>query len=233
MTTVSTAVSRETIDRSADLAHMLKGGVVAVVRLNQAGSLRRAAEAVVSAGIGSFEVTLTTPGAVEAIQELVAARIPGCLIGAGTVLDATTARAVIDAGARFVVSPTLEPEVVECCVDHNVVCVPGAFSPTEILQAWRLGASLVKVYPACSVGPEFFQNILAPLPFLRMVPSGGMTLENAAEWIRAGAAAVSMAGALLDPVLLRNGEWDEITTRARRLVESVAGARRERAARAG
>jgi 2-dehydro-3-deoxyphosphogluconate aldolase / (4S)-4-hydroxy-2-oxoglutarate aldolase len=89
----------------------------------------------------------------------------------------------------------------------------------------------VKVYPACSVGPEFFRNILAPLPFLRLVPSGGMTLENAAEWIDAGAAAVSMAAALLDPVLLRNGEWDQLTARAQRLVDSVAGARRELAAK--
>lgn len=233
MTTISTTVSRDAIERSPDLAHLLNSGVIAVVRLNEPGSLRRAAEAVVAGGIGSFEVTLTTPGAVDAIRELVAATIPGCLVGAGTVLDAATARTVIEAGARFVVSPTLEPEVIDCCVDHNVICIPGAFSPTEILQAWRLGASLVKVYPSCSVGPDFFRNILAPLPFLRMVPSGGMTLENAAEWIRAGAAAVSMAGALVDPVLVKNGGWNELAARARRLVDSVAGARRERAAKIG
>jgi 2-dehydro-3-deoxyphosphogluconate aldolase/(4S)-4-hydroxy-2-oxoglutarate aldolase len=159
------------------------------------------------------------------------ADIAGCLIGAGTVLDAQTANDVMDAGARFVVSPTLEPDVIRCCVERDVVCVPGAFSPTEILQAWRLGASLVKVYPSCSVGTDFFRNILGPLPFLKMIPSGGMTLENAADWIRAGAAAVSMAAALLDPALVKGGAWDEITARARRLSDSVAAARLERGGR--
>ena len=174
---------------------------------------------------------MTTPGAIDAVRDLASADIPGCLIGAGTVLDARTANDVIDAGARFVVSPTLEPDVIRCCVERNVVCIPGAFSPTEILQAWRQGASLVKVYPSCSVGTDFFRNILGPLPFLRMIPSGGMTLENAAEWIRAGAAAVSMAAALLDPALVKSGAWGEVTARARRVSDSVAAARLELAGR--
>lgn len=224
---MTTATSPDSRTISADLAHLLRSGVVSVVRMKEAVSLRRAAAAVVAGGVGSFEVTLTTPGAIDAVRDLVAADIPGCLIGAGTVLDERTAHEVIDAGARFVVSPTLEPDVIRVCVERDVVCIPGAMSPTEILQAWRLGASLVKVYPACSVGTEFFRNILGPLPFVRMIPSGGMTLENAADWIRAGAAAVSMAAALVDPVLVHKGSWDELTARARRLVESVAAARRE------
>ena len=226
---MTTAISRDPGTRSADLAHLLTSGVVAVVRMNEAVPLRRAAEAVVKGGVGSFEVTMTTPGALDAVRELATAAIPGCLIGAGTVLDEATANDVIDAGARFVVSPTLETDVIRCCVERDVVCIPGAFSPTEILQAWRLGASLIKVYPACSVGTEFFRNILGPLPFLKMIPSGGMTLENAADWIRAGAAAVSMAAALLDPALIKAGAWDEVTARARRLSESVAAARAGRA----
>ncbi len=228
---MTTVTSTEPRTRSADLAHLLKSGVVAVVRMNEAVSLRRAAEAVVAGGAGSFEVTMTTPGAIDAVRDLAMADIAGCLIGAGTVLDAQTANDVMDAGARFVVSPTLEPDVIRCCVERDVVCVPGAFSPTEILQAWRLGASLVKVYPSCSVGTDFFRNILGPLPFLKMIPSGGMTLENAADWIRAGAAAVSMAAALLDPALVKGGAWDEITARARRLSDSVAAARLERGGR--
>jgi 2-dehydro-3-deoxyphosphogluconate aldolase/(4S)-4-hydroxy-2-oxoglutarate aldolase len=228
---MTTVTSTEPRTRSADLAHLLKSGVVAVVRMNEAVSLRRAAESVVAGGVGSFEVTMTTPGAIDAVRDLAMADIAGCLIGAGTVLDAQTANDVMDAGARFVVSPTLEPDVIRCCVERDVVCVPGAFSPTEILQAWRLGASLVKVYPSCSVGTDFFRNILGPLPFLKMIPSGGMTLENAAEWIRAGAAAVSMAAALLDPALVKGGAWDEITARARRLSDSVAAARLERGGR--
>jgi 2-dehydro-3-deoxyphosphogluconate aldolase/(4S)-4-hydroxy-2-oxoglutarate aldolase len=213
-----------------DLTHLLKSGVIAVVRLKNAVSLRRAAEAIVVGGVGSFEVTLTTPGAMAAIRELAAAKIPGALIGAGTVLDARTALEVIDAGARFVVSPTLEPGVIQSCVSRNVVCIPGAMTPTEILTAWRLGASLVKVYPSSSVGQDFFRNILGPLPFLRMVPSGGMTFENAPEWIRAGAAAVSLT-ALADPTLVLNQSWDEMTRLARGVVESVAKARAEVAAR--
>ena len=209
-----------------ELAHMLQSGVVAVVRLNEAVSLRKAAEAVAAGGVGSFEVTLTTPGALDAVRDLVAAKIPGLLIGAGTVLDAAAAHAVIDAGARFVVSPTLELDVLKVCVDRKIICIPGGFSPTEILTAWRHGASIVKVYPSSSVGPSFISNILGPLPFLRMSPSGGMTLDNAAEWIRAGAVAVSMAQALLDPTLIKNGAWDELTSRARRLVDTVAAARR-------
>lgn len=213
-----------------DLAHLLTSGVVAVVRMKEAVSLRRAAEAVVAGGVGSFEVTFTTPGAIDAVRDLAAAAIPGCLIGAGTILDATTANAAIDAGARFIVSPTLEPAVIACCVERRILCIPGAMSPTEILQAWRLGAGMIKVYPACSVGTDFFRNILGPLPFLRMIPSGGMTLENGADFIRAGAAAVSMAAALLDPALVKRGAWDELTARARKISGAVAAVRRDMAA---
>lgn len=212
-----------------DLTHLMASGVVAVVRLNESVSLRKAAEAVAAGGVGSFEVTMTTPGAVDAIRDLVAAKIPGMLIGAGTVMDVESARAVIDAGARFVVSPTLELDVLKLCVDRKIVCIPGAFSPSEILTGWRLGASIVKLYPSSSVGPSFISNVLGPLPFLRIAPSGGMTLENAADWIRAGAVAVSMAQALMDPVVIKNGDWSELTARARGVVESVAAARRERA----
>jgi len=212
-----------------ELAKFLDSGVVAVVRLNEATALRDAAVAVLAGGVSAFEVTLTTPGAVEAVRDLVAANIPGLMVGAGTVLDAESARAVIDAGARFVVSPTLEPEVIGVCVERNVICVPGGMSPTEILNAWRMGASVVKVYPSSSVGPSFISNVLGPLPFLRMAPSGGMTLENAADWIRAGAVAVSMAQAMMDPGVIKQRNWGELTARAKRVVDSVAAARRERA----
>jgi 2-dehydro-3-deoxyphosphogluconate aldolase/(4S)-4-hydroxy-2-oxoglutarate aldolase len=228
---MSSSMNTESNPITPDLAHLLKSGVVAVVRMNEAVSLRRAAEAVVAGGVGSFEVTLTTPGAIDSVRDLASAKIPGCLVGAGTVLDARTANEAIDAGARFIVSPTLEADVIACCVERKIVCVPGAMSPTEILQAWRMGASMVKVYPACSVGTDFFKNILGPLPFLRMIPSGGMTLENGADFIRAGAAAVSMAAALLDPALVKNGAWDELTARARKVSGSVAAARAEMSAK--
>ncbi len=205
---------------------LLESGVIAVVRAPAAVGLRAVARALVAGGVGAVEITLTTPGAIAAIAELARdAALAGCLVGAGTVLDETAARAVIDAGARFVVSPALDHAVLHACRERDVPCMPGAFTPTEILEAWRAGASLVKLFPAASLGPGFIRDVLAPLPFVRLVPSGGVTLENAAEWIRAGAAAVSVGGALLRAALLGHESAAELTARARLLVTQVRAAR--------
>src|SRR2546422_7890792 len=133
---------------------------------------------------------------------------------------------VIDAGARFVVSPALDPSVIRACRERDVRCMPGAFTPTELLEAWRAGAPLIKLFPASAVGPGYIRDVLAPLPFLRLVPSGGVSLENAGEWIRAGAAAVSVGSALVSAALLTDGATAELTARARALVDCVASARR-------
>jgi 2-dehydro-3-deoxyphosphogluconate aldolase/(4S)-4-hydroxy-2-oxoglutarate aldolase len=135
------------------------------------------------------------------------------------VLDAAAARKVIDAGAQFVVSPTLEPDVARVCQERKIHCIPGAFTPTEILEAWRTGAPLVKLFPAAGLGPGFVRDLLAPLPFLRIVPSGGVTLERVGEWIHAGAAAVSVGSALL------GAPPNELSTRARAFVAEVRAAR--------
>ena len=173
-----------------------------------------------------MEITLTTPGALEAIAELASdPELKGCLIGAGTVLDVKAARDVIARGARFVVSPAFDRFVVRFCRDHHVPCLPGAFSPTELLEAWRAGATAVKLFPASTVGPRYLQEVLAPLPVLRVVPSGGVSLENAGEWIRVGAVAVSVGGALVTAALVREAAWPELTRRARALVDAVAAAR--------
>ncbi len=140
---------------------------------------------------------------------------------------------VIDAGARFVVSPTLTPAVIRVCRDRDIPCMPGAFTPTEIVEAWRAGAPLVKLFPAAPVGPGYLRDLLAPLPFLRLVPSGGVSLENVGDWIRAGAAAVSVGSALLPAALVRSeaaggaggAGGAELTLRARAFVERVAQAR--------
>src|SRR5438093_12790832 len=209
---------------------MLSGGVIAVVRLPDsvgAAPLRSAAAALAAGGVDVVEVTLTTPGALEAITELASDEgLKGCMIGAGTVLDVKAARDVIARGARFVVSPAFDRFVVRYCRDHHVPCLPGAFTPTELHEAWRAGATAVKLFPASAVGPRYLREVLAPLPFLRVVPSGGVSLENAGEWIRAGAAAVSVGGALLSAALLRSESGAELTRRARALVERVAEARR-------
>ncbi len=206
---------------------LLQSGVIAVVRLSEAVGLGPAARALAAGGVGAVEVTLTTPGAIDAIADLASDKeLAGCVIGAGTVLDESAARHVIDAGARFVVSPALNPAVIRACRDREVPCMPGAFTPTELLEAWRAGAPVVKLFPASAVGPGYIRDVLAPLPFLRLVPSGGVSLENAGEWIRAGAAAVSVGSALASPALLTDESTAELTARARSFVERVAQARR-------
>jgi len=197
---------------------LLASGVIAVLRAREAKGLTQVARALHDGGVRALEITLTTPGAVAGIAELAQAG-DGMLVGAGTVLDDTTARSVLDAGAKFVVSPTLEPDVIRVCRERNVPCIPGAFTPTEILAAWRAGAALVKLFPAAAVGPGFVRDVLAPLPFLRIVPSGGVTLDSVGDWIRAGAAAVSLGSALL------GGPIAELTVRARAFVTAVATAR--------
>jgi 2-dehydro-3-deoxyphosphogluconate aldolase/(4S)-4-hydroxy-2-oxoglutarate aldolase len=149
------------------------------------------------------------------------------------VLDERSAEDVISAGARFVVSPTLNPGVLRLCRDKDVVCMPGAFTPTEILAAWHAGAQVVKLFPAAAVGPRYLKDVLAPLEFLRIVPSGGVSLENAGDWIRAGAAAVSVGTALVSEATIQRGAEAQLTARTRALVERVAAARHELARGAG
>src|SRR5213592_4442082 len=210
-----------------ELDPLLQSGVIAVVRVSEPIRLGPAARALAAGGVGAVEVTLTTPGAIDAIADLASDKgLAGCVIGAGTVLDESAARHVIDAGARFVVSPALNPAVIRVCRDREVPCMPGAFTPTEILEAWRAGAPVVKLFPASAVRPGYIRDVLAPLPFLRLVPSGGVSLENAGDWIRAGAAAVSVGSALVSTALLADGATAQLTARARALVECVASARR-------
>jgi 2-dehydro-3-deoxyphosphogluconate aldolase/(4S)-4-hydroxy-2-oxoglutarate aldolase len=207
---------------------MLASGIIAVVRLTQPVSLEAAARTLAGAGVRAFEITLTTPGALDAIARLAgSASLGECLVGAGTVLDERSAEDVIAAGARFVVSPTLNPGVLRLCRDKDVVCMPGALTPTEILAAWHAGAQVVKLFPASAVGPRYLKDVLAPLEFLRIVPSGGVTLDNAGDWIRAGAAAVSVGTDLVNAATVREGAEAELAARARAFVDRVAEARRE------
>ena len=205
----------------------LASGVIAVVRLPAAADFRALAGALVAGGVSVVEITLTTPGALAAIADLTAPNaVPGAVVGAGTVLDERSARAVIAAGARFVVSPMLDQAVVRCCRDANVPCMPGALTPRELVEASRAGASHIKLFPASLVGPRYIREVLAPLPFLRLVPSGGVSLDNAGDWIRAGATAVSLGSALVSPSLVTEQAWDRLTARARALIDRVAEARR-------
>jgi 2-dehydro-3-deoxyphosphogluconate aldolase/(4S)-4-hydroxy-2-oxoglutarate aldolase len=201
------------------------GGVIAILRLPRSDDLVPAAEAIQAGGVTAIEFTLTTPGA---LRELAPARArlgDGILLGVGTVLTPEAAREALDAGAEFVVAPNVDPAVVRACRDAGVPVVPGAFTPTEIVRAWDLGASLVKVFPVGSVGPRYLRDLRGPLPHIPLVPTGGVSLETVAEFVRSGAAAVGVGGEMVPRDLLTRRDFAEISRRARAFADAVARAR--------
>ena len=213
-----------TLTRADVMRRIEETGVVAVVRLTDAGVGRDVANALMSGGVTAIEITMTVPRAVELIEEL-SRTLPQALIGAGTVTDPDTARAVIDAGAKFVVSPVFRPLVVEACHERGVPACPGCFSPTEILSAWEMGADVVKVFPATSLGPGYIKDLRGPFPSIKLMPTGGVSQANAAEWIRAGAVAIGAGSSLVDAKAVAARQFATITANARAFVDAVKGAR--------
>jgi len=211
--------------RQSIVAALERLGVVAVIRLRDAARLRAVVDALAAGGVRALEVTMTVPGAVALMREL-SATLPGdVLLGAGTVTDAATARAVIDAGARFVVGPVFRKDVVHACHERDVPAIPGCFSPTEILNAHEAGADIVKVFPATMLGPQFLKDVRAPLPHVKLMPTGGVTPANASDWIRAGAVAVGIGSALVDGASVERSDWPTISNRARTAIAAVESAR--------
>ena len=200
-------------------------GVVAVIRAPSSDQLPDIARALLDGGVPSIEVTMTTPNAIRGIEKLATQFGDRAVIGVGTVLDAATARDAIQAGAQFVVSPTFEPDVVATTLRYGKISIPGAFTPTEILRAWNAGADVVKVFPSTALGPSYFKDILAPLPQLRLTPTGGVDLKNAGEWIKAGAVFVGAGSALVSKDAMTKGDWASITASARAFVEAIRIAR--------
>jgi len=211
--------------RAESVAALEALGAIAVVRLEDAARLRPVVEALAAGEVRAIEVTLTMPGALEALAALGPAFGDQILVGAGTVLDAVTARLAILAGARFIVAPTFSASVVEICHRYEVVAVPGAYTPTEILTAWEAGADLVKVFPAGGLGPGYLKDLRGPLPQLRLVPTGGVTAENAGAFLAAGAAAVGVGGSLVEREAVASGDYARITEQARRLKQAIRAAR--------
>jgi len=205
------------------LGAILETRVVAVIRMKDAARLAGVAAALGRGGVRALEITMTVPGAVGIIREMAGSKAAGTLVGAGTVLDAGTAKDVIAAGADFVVSPITDMETVKVCRDAGVLVAPGAFTPTEIVAAWRAGADIVKVFPATSLGPQFCRDLRGPLPEVRLMPTGGVTVENARDFIAAGAAAVGLGTALVDAKAVEAGDWEALEARARRLLASLPG----------
>jgi 2-dehydro-3-deoxyphosphogluconate aldolase/(4S)-4-hydroxy-2-oxoglutarate aldolase len=213
------------VDKQVNIQRVLEAGVIAIVRLDSAGQLGQVARAIKAGGADVIEFTMTTPGALDIIASSTREFGEDVLLGAGTVLDAETARAAILAGAQFIVSPTLNAATVELCHRYSVIAVPGTLTPTEILTAWEWGADLVKVFPASVGGPGYIKGVLAPLPQVRLVPTGGVNMQNAADYIKAGAAAVAVGGSLVDKKLVAVGDFGALTETARGLVAAVRQAR--------
>jgi 2-dehydro-3-deoxyphosphogluconate aldolase/(4S)-4-hydroxy-2-oxoglutarate aldolase len=213
------------VERTQTIRAIEAHGIVAIIRLPDAARVRAVVNALIEGGIKALEVTMSVPGAVALIREIAPTLPAGFLLGAGTVVDAGTARAVVDAGARFVVSPVFRVDVVAACHERGVPALPGCFSPTEILDAHDAGADIIKVFPATTVGPQYIRDLRAPLPQLKLMPTGGVTPANAGDWIRAGAAAIGIGSALVDAGAIARGEWRAVSERARQTVASVDAAR--------
>lgn len=212
--------------RHENLKRICDAGIVAVIRARDSAHLSAVANAIKQGGVDCIEVTMTTPDALAVISEVAKKHGDDVLIGVGSVLDAETARAAILAGAQFVVGPTLDVRVIEMSHRYDKVVIPGTFSPTEILTAWSAGADLVKLFPATKLGPGYIKDVRGPLPQVRLVPTGGVNLDNAGEFIEAGAAALAVGSAMIDKQAVADGRFDVVTDTARRFVEAVRRARR-------
>ena len=200
-------------------------GVVAVIRANSLDEAKKLCDAVAEGGIVGLEVTFTVPGAENVIRSLAEDKKAKYVVGAGTVLDAATARIAILAGAKFIVSPAFDKETAELCNVYHIPYMAGCFTINEIIVAMKAGVDIVKVFPGSSASPEYFKAVHGPLPQANLMPTGGVSLENAKEWIKAGAIAIGTGGQLTAPA--KTGDYAEVTARAKRFVELVKEARDE------
>jgi 2-dehydro-3-deoxyphosphogluconate aldolase/(4S)-4-hydroxy-2-oxoglutarate aldolase len=200
---------------------LLDRGLFAVLRAPAANGLVELAQTLVESGMNFIEIALTTPDGLAVIRRLRDAHGPSVVIGAGTVLDVPTARAAIDAGADFLVSPAFDPSVIELGRLQGKITIPGAFTATEILAAWNAGADFVKVFPVDAVGPAYLQAIRRPLPDIRLLATGAIALDQAAAFLQAGACGLGVGGPLCDPTALATGNFEPVAALARRYVEVV------------
>lgn len=201
-------------------------GIIPVVRAKSADEAMKAIDAIREGGISILEITMTVPGAIGVIEQVSARYGSEALVGAGTVLDGETARACILAGARFVVSPAVNLETIDVCRRYGIAVMPGALTPTEVVQAWSAGADFVKVFPAGAVGgASYIKSLKAPLPQIELIPTGGVSLKTAADFIKAGASALGVGADLVDVQAIRDGKQSVITERAQEFVRIVREAR--------
>ena len=212
-------------DRLTTLRQLIDTGVIAVIRADPGDQLVNVCRAISAGGVQACEITMTTPGALEAITQASRELDKSALVGAGSVLDAETARAAILAGARFIFSPVLNLDVIQMAHRYDCVAIPGAMTPTEIFTAWSAGADVVKVFPANHFGPQYLRDVHGPLPQVKLTPTGGVDLTTAADWIKAGAVAIGVGSSLVKKELINGGKWDELSALAKQYVDIVATVR--------
>lgn len=210
--------------KEAVLSKLHAERVVGIIRADNADGLLDCAKALAAGGLTSIELTMTTPGAIKVMEQVTAA-LPEFIFGLGTVLDSETARAGILAGAKFIVTPALRPDVITLCRRYGVPVFAGALTPTEIVNAWEAGADAVKVFPAEFFGPAYIKSVKAPLPQVDLVPTGGVTPETVGDFLKAGAWATGAGSALVDAKALKTRDWATITARAQAFVKAVAAAK--------
>jgi len=200
---------------------ILSTKVIVVIRMADTEKLAKVIHAVQEGGVKAIEITMTTPDAVNVIHTISKKKPKDTLLGAGSVLDPETAALVIHSGADFVVSPITNPEMIKLCNRYGKLVAPGAFTPTEIISAWEMGADIVKIFPATSVGPKYFKDIKGPLPQVKLMPTGGVNLDNARDFIKNGACCVGIGTTLLDKKAIAENNWDVLTQKAESLIKSV------------
>jgi len=200
-------------------------GIIAIIRADSPDHIPGAAQALYDGGVRAMEVTANTPGALEVIHETSKKFAGRMLVGVGTVLDAETCRAAILSGAEFVVTPTVRAEVIAVCNRYSKPITCGVYTPTEALYAHENGADFVKIFPADQLGPQYIKNILAPLPQLQIVPTGGVTVENTGEFIKAGSVALGIGSSLVNNTILKTQDWKKLTATAEAFVAAINQAR--------
>jgi 2-dehydro-3-deoxyphosphogluconate aldolase/(4S)-4-hydroxy-2-oxoglutarate aldolase len=213
------------MEKEKVLEWMRERGVIAIFRVETREQCFRAMEALLNGGQDILEVAMTTPNAIELIREASEKYRGRALIGVGTVLDGETAARAIDAGAEFVVGPSLHKDVIDVCKERGVVCIPGTFTATEVVTAWKWGADLIKVFPVSQVGPSYIKALRGPLPNIPLVPTGGVDVNNAADFIKVGAYCLGVGGALVSMKAIRAGRYEELTEYAKKLLAVVREAR--------
>jgi len=204
---------------------IINPGIVAVIRADSSEQLISVAEALYEGGVIGLEITMTTPNALQAISDVSKRFGKKVLVGVGTVLDTETCRAAILAGSQFAVTPVLRPEVIKMCNRYGIPIAAGAYTPTEAINAYEAGADFVKIFPADQLGPQYIKNILGPLPQLRIIPTGGVTVATVESFIKAGCVALGAGSSLVSKEVLKNQDWKKLTETAAAFVEAIKKAR--------